>query len=661
MAVFSRGTGVSSVQEATKQAGVDRSWTGQDAWGVGLRFMLAVLPSLAALIAVIITLRLTPDADTWLGALGWIALAAVVGFTVAFVTSRFTVRALPLAALLRLSLVFPDQAPSRLKLAIRAASPKRLKAEVESARHHGLSSDATEAAGQVLLLTAALGEHDRRTRGHSERVRLFSRLLGEEMGLRGIDLERLQWGALLHDIGKLTIPTEILNKPDKLDDVEWAIMAGHAAASRDLVAPLAPFLGSFVSAADGHHEKWDGSGYPLGIRGSAIPLPARIVAVADAYEVMTATRAYKKPMSAEAARAELTSCAGSHFDPDVVRAWLNVSVGAVNKATGPAAFVAGLPLIGELLAVAGRTATQIAALPAAVASAAPAAATAGAMTVAAVAGPSIAAPREPDLALDLVPTITTPVNTIDLFATSSTIVVTTAPPTTEASTTEASTTTIEVSTTVIAVVVSSTTTAPPTTTTTVAPTTTTTAPTTTTTAPPETTATTAPPTTTATAPPETTTTTAPLTETVFASATIDPIIVSGPTPTGVNLDPTGPYAGGTYLFRDPAQTLTEDLVISDITIPAGTTVCSHLFITHAFDNNPRWQLNFNAPILSAAWSTEELVTSDFFSPSADFGDMNLRGLENDDRLQVSNGGLRLTLDLNGNVTDSVRIFIDCSS
>lgn len=648
------------MQEATKQAGVDRRWTGQDAWGVGLRFTIAVLPSLAALIAVIITLRLTPDADTWPGALGWIALASAIGFTVAFVTSRFTVRALPLAALLRLSLVFPDQAPSRLKLAIRAASPKRLKAEVESARHHGLSSDATEAAGQVLLLTAALGEHDRRTRGHSERVRLFARLLGEEMGLRGIDLERLQWGALLHDIGKLTIPTEILNKPDKLDDVEWAIMAGHAAASRDLVAPLAPFLGSFVSAADGHHEKWDGSGYPLGIRGSAIPLPARIVAVADAYEVMTATRAYKKPMSAEAARAELTSCAGSHFDPDVVRAWLNVSVGAVNKATGPAAFVAGLPLIGELVAVAGRTAGHIAALPAAVATAAPAAATAGAMTVAAVAAPAIAAPREPDLALDLVPTITTPVNTIDLFdtPTSTTIVVTTlAPTTTAAPSTTTTSTTLEVSTTVAAVVVTSTSTAAPATT--AAPTTTA-VPTTTTTVAPTTTTTVAL-TTTTTAPPETTTTTIPITEVVLASAANDPITMSGATPAGVDIGPTGSYAGGTYLFRDPAQTLTEDLVVDGQTIPAGTTVCAHYFATYVFDNNPRWQLTYNAPVLAVAYSLDGLVATDYFSPGADFGDTDYRGLELGDTVQLSNSNTRVRLDLSGTYSDSVRIFIDCSS
>lgn len=351
-----------------------------------LRIGSTVAPTLVALATVLFLLRVIPEAKTKAGGVGWIVAIAGVAFAVTSATSRFTVKLLPLAALMRLSLVFPDQAPSRLKLAIRASSRKGLSDEVESARHHGLSSDATEAAGQLLLLTSALGEHDRRTRGHSERVRLYARLLGEEMGLVGEDLERLQWGALLHDVGKLTIPSEILNKPDDLDQTEWAIMAGHAAAGGELTAPLHPFLGRFVQAADGHHERWDGSGYPLGLEGEAIPLAARIVAVADAYEVMTATRTYKRPMSSQAARTELTACAGTHFDPNVVRAWLRVPVGDVNRAAGPVAMLAGLPLIGQLAALFARAASRISTIPGAVATIAPAAATASAMAIAVTAG-----------------------------------------------------------------------------------------------------------------------------------------------------------------------------------------------------------------------------------------------------------------------------------
>ena len=128
-----------------------------------VRLAIAALPTVVATIAVFTMIKLVPESSSVAARIGWILAVGAAGFIVASVTNRFTVRLLPLAALMRLSLVFPDQAPSRLKLAIRAASSRHLKAEVESARHHGLSSDSTEAAGQVLLLTAALGEHDRRT------------------------------------------------------------------------------------------------------------------------------------------------------------------------------------------------------------------------------------------------------------------------------------------------------------------------------------------------------------------------------------------------------------------------------------------------------------------------------------------------------------------
>lgn len=606
-----------------------------------------------ALIAVTVTLRLTPDGETMIGAIGWIALAGAVGFAVAVVMGRFTVRALPLAALLRLSLVFPDQAPSRLKLAIRASSPKRLKAEVESARHHGLSSDATEAAGQVLLLTSALGEHDKRTRGHSERVRLFARLLGEEMGLRGIDLERLQWGALLHDIGKLTIPTEILNKPGKLDDTEWAIMAGHAEASRDLVEPLQPFLGSFVSAADGHHEKWDGSGYPLGLHGSAIPLPARIVAVADAYEVMTATRAYKKPMSAEAARAELTACAGTHFDPDVVRAWLNVSVGDVNKAAGPVAAIAGLPLIGEMLALVGRTASSISALPAAVATAAPAAATAGAMTMAAVAAPGFS-PISAELALDLRSEIASPGSIVDLVdpapLPTTTVIETIAAPTTIASPTAiASTVTNNESTTTDAAVSTTVAATSATTSTTVEPTTsespTTTAAASTTAAP----TTTKQPTTTAS------------TDDIFTGNSGAALTMSGVLSANADLSPAGPYGSGSFLFQDPAQTLATDLHVNGTVLTAGTVVCVHLLVTSEADDDPTFRLNYSRDILAVTGTSPTLAVTDFVQASGvDYGNMSDRGIGSDDRADIIGNSKKLRLKLEGPTVDSVRIFIDCA-
>lgn len=612
-------------------------------------------------------LRVTPESESWAATILWFVIVGVASFVAASITSRLTTRLLPLAALLRMSLVFPDQAPSRLKVAIRASSPKRLKAEVESARRHGLSDDATQAAEQVLLLTAALGEHDRRTRGHSERVRLFARLLGEEMGMEGADLDRLQWGALLHDMGKLTIPPEILNKPGKLDDTEWAIMSSHAAAGRDLVAPLHPFLGEYVSAADGHHEKWDGSGYPLGLSGHDIPLPARIVAVADSYEVMTATRSYKKPMSAEDARTELTACAGAHFDPEVVRAWLNIGIGDLRRAAGPAAFVGGLPIIGELVAFFGRTATTVAAAPAAVASATPAAATAGAMTMAMVASPP-PLPSTPDLALDLVPTITTPTNpgvaettttlAEELAATSTTVGL---PTTTEAPVTTASTTSTTVAATAASssttVTVLATTTAPPQTTTTTAPSTSTTQATTSTTQA-TTTTTSAPETTTTTTTPSTTTTTVAPGQLLSLSG--GTATISGPVADGADLSRGGPYDGASTFFRDGPQQLTQQLNVNGFSVPAGTVVCIDLFLTMELGDGQAWSFVYDRPILAHTRVNGHLAATDALSASGvDYGKQSIRGMGSDD-ITLSADGTRLDLLLDVDDLDSIRIFVDCT-
>ncbi len=656
---------MAQIGEGVEKADAGRRWTDQDAWALALKISLAILPSVLAFVAVVITLRLTPETTSTSGTVGWILFAAVVGFIVATISSKLTVRVLPLAALLRLSLVFPDQAPSRLKLAIRASSPKKLRAEVESARHHGLSSDTTEAAEQVLLLTAALGEHDRRTRGHSERVRLFARLLGEEMGIEGADLERLQWGALMHDIGKLTVPTEILNKPSKLDDAEWTIMSSHAAAGRDLAAPLHPFLGSFVSAADGHHERWDGTGYPSGLRGLEIPLPARIVAVADAYEVMTATRAYKKPMSAEAARAELTACAGTHFDPDVVRAWLNVSVGDVKRAAGPAAAFGSLPVIGELVALAGRTASAVATLPATVASAAPAAATAGAMTVAAVAAPN-AVTAGPDLALDLRPSITSPQDEEQAAPSESSSTTAATKPSTSAPADSATNSSNQ--TTTMAALVSGandpTTSAPSTTppfgsatssssapasqpTTTRAPTT---APSTTST------------TTSTTAPPSPTSSPSAAEQGFFTASSGAALTPAGNLGAATDLTPGGPFADGSFLFLDPQQTLTDDVNVDGTTLAAGTVICVHLFVTSGEDKPRTWQLDFDREVLAVSGEAETLEATDFLqADGVSYGDSQSRALGSKDDVSIIRSGSRARVKIDRASSGSTRIFVDCAA
>jgi hypothetical protein len=170
-------------------------------------------------------------------------------------------------------------------------------------------------------------------------------LIGEQLGLDEDDLDKLQWAALLHDVGKLEVPASILNKDGRPTDDEWSTLARHPDHGERLIVPLAPWLGDWVGAIGQHHERWEGGGYPRGLRGDAISLSARIVAVADSFEVMTAARSYKPALSIEAARTELTKCARAQFDPAVVRAFLNVSIGRLRRVMGFLACLCQLPAV----------------------------------------------------------------------------------------------------------------------------------------------------------------------------------------------------------------------------------------------------------------------------------------------------------------------------
>ena len=264
---------------------------------------------------------------TWgiVAKVGWILLLVVIGAGTGHVTSLFTRRLIPLVALLKLTLSFPDKAPSRMGTALRSGNVKDNDALVEEFRQHGLDKNAQVAAEQVLSLIGLLQNHDRRTRGHAERVRAWAVTIGTELKLSEEDLHRLRWAALLHDIGKLAVSSEILNKPGRPTDEEWKILAQHPSEGESRIQPLVSWLGEWTHAVGQHHEKWDGSGYPRGLAGEQISLSARIVAVADSFEVMTSARSYKKPMTTNVALEELVRCAGSHFDPEVVRATLNAS------------------------------------------------------------------------------------------------------------------------------------------------------------------------------------------------------------------------------------------------------------------------------------------------------------------------------------------------
>lgn len=316
--------------------------------------MFVLVVPFAASIAFAFTLSvLLPTVSTAPEAIVRWLLIAVVSTSVMVAFDRVTRRLLPLSSLLSLTLAFPDQAPSRFKVAMRTGTTLQLQRVVADARAGRIGSTPAEAAEKLLELVAALSLHDRLTRGHAERVRAYTHMVGEELKITGAELEHLRWSALLHDIGKLLVSTEILNKPGELNEREFEAIKKHPEFGRDLVAPLVEWLGDSSRAVWEHHEHWDGTGYPRGLSGTEIGLAARVIAVTDAFDVMTSARSYKEPISPVAARSELAFCAGSHFDEVVVRAFLNVSLGRLRMAMGPLSWLTQLSFVPKALVSSG--------------------------------------------------------------------------------------------------------------------------------------------------------------------------------------------------------------------------------------------------------------------------------------------------------------------
>src|SRR5687768_11739008 len=172
-------------------------------------------------------------------------------------------------------------------------------------------------------LTSALETRDSETHGHSERVVTYSLRLGREYGLTGDKLKALEFGSLLHDIGKIGVPDSILRKPGKLTEAEWVKMREHPLHGQQILRGI-EFLEGAAKVVAQHHEQWDGSGYPNNLRGEEIDVCARIFSVADAFDAITSDRVYRRGKSYEAAAQELDDWAGRQFDPKVVEAFHRV-------------------------------------------------------------------------------------------------------------------------------------------------------------------------------------------------------------------------------------------------------------------------------------------------------------------------------------------------
>jgi response regulator RpfG family c-di-GMP phosphodiesterase len=172
-------------------------------------------------------------------------------------------------------------------------------------------------------LGSALDTRDIGTEAHSRRVHGYALAAAQAYGLSEADMGELAHGVLLHDIGKIGIPDAILLKPGKLTGEEWAVMRRHPEIGARLIRDI-PFLQGAMPIVRHHHERWDGTGYPDRLRGAEIPVGARIFAVVDAFDAMTVDRPYSTAIAFDAARAELRRSAGSHFDPEIVEAFMGV-------------------------------------------------------------------------------------------------------------------------------------------------------------------------------------------------------------------------------------------------------------------------------------------------------------------------------------------------
>ena len=217
-------------------------------------------------------------------------------------------------------LIAADRAIERRQLLIeRREYQALLEQRVEEATQN-LASAYTQT---LEALGAALDSRDVGTESHSRRVHGYSLALAREHGMPDDQLADLAHGVLLHDIGKIGIPDAILLKPGSLTPDEWQVMRTHPEIGKRLIEKI-PFLHNAIPVVWCHHEKWDGTGYPRGLKGEAIPLNARIFSVVDAFDAMTFDRPYSKAIAFEAATAEIKRCAGSHFDPQVVESFLRV-------------------------------------------------------------------------------------------------------------------------------------------------------------------------------------------------------------------------------------------------------------------------------------------------------------------------------------------------
>ena len=184
--------------------------------------------------------------------------------------------------------------------------------------------------GSLKALTASIDAKDRYTCGHSERVARVAAQLAVAMGMTREQAERVHICGLVHDVGKIGVPEAVLTKPGRLSEEEFALIKLHPEIGHRIIKDI-PLLEDVLAGVLHHHERWDGGGYPRGLKGDAIPLFGRLLAVADTFDAMSSTRSYRAAMPREKVLAEIARCAGTQFDPEMARAFAGIDLAEYDR------------------------------------------------------------------------------------------------------------------------------------------------------------------------------------------------------------------------------------------------------------------------------------------------------------------------------------------
>ena len=214
-------------------------------------------------------------------------------------------------------------------------SEERRRRQEAEAAYRELSSSYL---GMVRTLAEVCESKDSYTRSHLDRTYQYAMALTRRAAPEYATRAEVGYGFLLHDIGKIGIPDQVLNKPGPLTEEEWALMRMHPVIGENLVKPL-KFLGDAVGVIRSHHERWDGKGYPEGLGGEDIYLPARIFMLADTFDAMTTDRPYRRALPIDVALEEIERHAGTQFDPELARIWVEYVDGFDTSETDALSFI----------------------------------------------------------------------------------------------------------------------------------------------------------------------------------------------------------------------------------------------------------------------------------------------------------------------------------